>query len=208
MLSVVTSGVTVLTRAGRLTARRLMPKMARFSEHVSVPGRAGPAATERWWPVPSALYGDWSKARKRLKSMNRNMEINMGKATKHNAITLRDEIKRTIRDTHPDWAELKETTIQRKGSSRPLIDHGDLLNSIKEKIISSFSFFVGVVKGSKGSQGQDLVNVAMVHEYGSSKAGIPMRSFVMTTIRRLQKKLMSNWIKAVRLTLQGRTYRV
>jgi len=158
--------------------------------------------------VARSLYGDWNKAKSRLRGMNRQMEKNMALATKHNAIMTRDEIKRKIRDTDPEWPPLKDSTIQRKGSSKPLINYGDLMNSIKDKVISSYRFFVGVVKGSKGKDGQDLVNVALVHEYGSPKAGIPARSFIISTLRSIKRKINDNWIKAVRLTLQGRTYRV
>lgn len=51
------------------------------------------------------------------------------------AIKARDAIKKKILKGDDKWPPLKESTIRKKGSSRPLIDKGFLINSIKYKII-------------------------------------------------------------------------
>lgn len=50
------------------------------------------------------------------------------------AIKARDTIKKKILKSDDKWPPLKESTIKKKGSSRPLIDKGFLINSIKYKI--------------------------------------------------------------------------
>lgn len=50
------------------------------------------------------------------------------------AIKARDTIKKKILKGDESWEPLKESTIKKKKSSRPLIDKGFLINSIKYKI--------------------------------------------------------------------------
>jgi len=77
------------------------------------------------------LYGDWEKAIRRLNRFPDLVEENMERATKKNATTLRDQMKRTITQGWPGIEPLSPKTIARKGSSKPLIDTGDMRNSIK-----------------------------------------------------------------------------
>ena len=50
------------------------------------------------------------------------------------SIRARDDIKKKILDGDSKWAPLRESTIKKKGSSKPLIDKGFLINAIKYKI--------------------------------------------------------------------------
>lgn len=49
-------------------------------------------------------------------------------------IKAKDDIKKKILKSDNKWKPLKDSTIKKKGSSRPLIDKGFLINSIKYKI--------------------------------------------------------------------------
>ena len=63
-------------------------------------------------------------------------------------------------------------TVERKGSSRPLIDHGDLVGSITYEVVDSSSVFIGVKKGKEH-------NIAAVHEFGCTIAVTPkMRAYL------------------------------
>jgi len=117
--------------------------------------------------VAKHLYGDWDKALGRLKNMNSLMAKNIRVATKENAIGLRDEIKRTIRDGRSEWPSLSGITVKVKGSSKPLIGHGDLMNSVTAQSLGSFGFFVGVPRAVKNSEGVEMVNIARVQEFGA-----------------------------------------
>lgn len=57
-----------------------------------------------------------------------------GSAVVQVAIRARDDIKKKILEGDDKWPPLKESTIKKKGSSRPLLDKGFLINSIKYKI--------------------------------------------------------------------------
>lgn len=63
-------------------------------------------------------------------------------------------------------------TIARKGSSKPLIDKGDLVGSITYQIIDSDNVFIGVKKGKEA-------NIAAVHEFGCTIKVTPkMRAYL------------------------------
>ena len=63
-------------------------------------------------------------------------------------------------------------TVARKGSSKPLIDKGDLVGSVTYQVIDSNNVFIGVKKGKE-------VNIAAVHEFGCTIAVTPkMRAYL------------------------------
>jgi phage gpG-like protein len=50
-------------------------------------------------------------------------------------------------------------------STKPLIDHGDLVGSITHENPDLNTVWIGVKKGAKGKNG-DMANIAAVHEFG------------------------------------------
>ncbi len=138
------------------------------------------------------------------------------KATKKNASFAAEQVRRNIRDQVFDWEPLQAATIARKGSSKMLIDKGDLLNSITFKAINPYSAFVGVLRtASRKKSGDSLVNIARVHEFGfmgyvtNSKTGttyflrIPARSYLRPTIEQIRDELYENWRVEVRKAVLG-----
>ncbi len=164
------------------------------------------------------LYGDWDKLEKDLKKMQPLLDANMEKATKYNAMSLRDEIKRRIR-SGKGMVALKKATIERKGSSKPLIEHGDLLNAVTYKTLGKISFFIGVPRTAKrkramklaGNRGAvsktELVNIAAVHEFGAPSRNIPARPYVRPSIQRSWKGMVAVWKRSLRDTLRGRIFK-
>ncbi len=155
-----------------------------------------------------STFGQWNQAINILQFMNKRMDDNMETVTRQNAITLRDETKNTIAETDPDWPELMPQTIQRKGSSKPLVDHGDLLASIKDTNINKHEAFVGVNKGVENKDGTEIVDIARVQEFGDDNLGIPARSFIYSTFLRIREFLASRYIESCKATLRGLKYRV
>lgn len=113
------------------------------------------------------LVGDWDKAERLLRELPRIAENNMRLATKQNAITARDDIRKTIRQGRPEWPPLSDLTIQRKGSSRPLTDYGDLAFSVVEQVVSQYGFFVGVPRTAQNKSGQRMMTIATAMERGA-----------------------------------------
>lgn len=58
----------------------------------------------------------------------------------------------------------------KKGTTKALIRHGDLIRSINVEKQSPENYTVGVHRGAKGKKsGKDMVNIAEVHEYGTKQ---------------------------------------
>jgi len=93
---------------------------------------------------------------------------------------LEGKVKLTIQQGRPEWPPLKPETIKRKGSSKPLIDTGKLMNSITHKVEKS------VVK--VGVFGEYAV-VAAVHELGSAVRNIPARPYLKPTLDENEKNI-------------------
>jgi phage gpG-like protein len=82
-------------------------------------------------------------------------------------------------DSHLSPA-LKAATVKRKGSSQPLVDKGELYGQIDHRGGKDF-VEVGVF-GSKAK-------IALHHEFGAPKAGIPERSFMRSAHRENLKQV-------------------
>jgi phage gpG-like protein len=76
---------------------------------------------------------------------------------------------------------LKPVTIARKGSSKPLIDTGELIGQIDHRV-SKNSVEVGVF-GSRAK-------IARHHEFGAPRANIPERSFMRSAFGESKRKIV------------------
>jgi hypothetical protein len=90
-------------------------------------------------------------------------------------LRLTTELQRAIIQrmrTSKSFYPLAKSTIKMKRSSKPLINHGDLLASIKYQQIATGSgkagYFVGVHRSARSRTGGSLANIAEIHEFGTS----------------------------------------
>ncbi len=141
--------------------------------------------------------GEWNMARAAVQRQGMRAHRAMGKATKQEAHLMRGMIVRAFvsggRSNGVNWPKLQPATIAAKKSSKPLIDSGDLRNSVVV-VTDGNDAFVGVTSKSRSSDGKSLANIAAVHEYGKTivqKRGdsvviikIPERSFLRSTVTR------------------------
>ena len=95
------------------------------------------------------------------------------------------KVKETITGGRPEWPPLKESTVKRKGHSKPLIETGMLRASITHKVEGDM-----VNIGIFGSDaGDEYVKIDAPHEFGTTKAGknnnviIPARPFLRPTLQ-------------------------
>jgi len=75
-----------------------------------------------------------------------------------------------------------------------LIDTGTMLRSIGAEKVSDWRWLVGVKRGAKSADGEDLVNIAAVHELGAIVSGrggttfiVPPRPFIQPVFDELSK---------------------
>ena len=152
-------------------------------------------------------FGDWEKAKRLLTNgFNQRLSLAIRKATIKNALLLVREIKRGIRSQAPggkQFAPLAQVTIDRKGSSKALIDTGFLVNSITQKIMSDGAF-VGLLRTSISKDGESVANIGAIMEYGAtinhpsgSVIVIPARPFLHPTMLKYRDEVMENYREAL-----------
>lgn len=129
----------------------------------------------------------WEEAKKRFVQASAKVEERQFLAVRRAALLLERELKKGLRSGSPGGVPLKPLApstvlLRRKRSKNPLLDTGSLLGSITTTFDKrSRSAFVGVHRTARGSQGQSLVNVALIHEYGTK----PFVIRVTPALRRL-----------------------
>ena len=121
----------------------------------------------------SKLSGDWSRLDEILNPSRIAAGIQQVAARVGNYGA--SEVKKGIVSSAPGGQKFvpdSSMTIARKGSSKPLIDKGDLVGSITYQVIDSNNVFIGVKKGKE-------VNIAAVHEFGCTIGVTPkMRAYL------------------------------
>lgn len=149
------------------------------------------------------LKGPWAAAASDFASFAKKLEsaatAAMTKEAHEWAKEMRDGIRTqsSARRARPPWPPLASSTIARKGSSKMLIDTGTLVRAIVAEKVSRMRWHVGVRRGARTRDGQNLVNIAAVHELGSSgrsKGGgvtitIPKRQFIAPVARKMARGL-------------------
>lgn len=121
----------------------------------------------------SKLSGDWGKFETLLNPSRIAAGIQQAAARVGNYGA--SEVKKGIVSGAPGgqkFAPLSPVTIARKGSSKPLIDKGDLVGSITYQVVDADNVFIGVKKGKE-------VSIAAVHEFGCTIGVTPkMRAYL------------------------------
>lgn len=139
-------------------------------------------------------------------SLGPRMAAALQAATVKNVLLLVREIQRGIKNQAPGgvpFAKLAESTIDRKGSGKALIDTGFLVNAITQKIMADKAF-VGLLRGTVNAQGEDMVNIGAVMEYGTTiqhPSGatiiIPARPFLHPVMEQYREEILENYRKAI-----------
>lgn len=114
-------------------------------------------------------YGDWGKALEIMRGIEAKYDRAVTRGLNRVGVYVRDKIKRGIRDQAPggkQFAPLHPATIAAKGSSKALINNGDMVGAITYKITSPEQVFVGLLRTAKNKQGEELANLGHIHEYG------------------------------------------
>ncbi len=99
---------------------------------------------------------------------------------------------------------MADSTIARKGSSKALIDTGFLINSITQKIMADKAF-VGLLRGTVNKDGESMVNIGAVMEYGATinhpngaTIIIPARPFLHPVMQKYRKEIEQNYRAALK----------
>ena len=153
-------------------------------------------------------FGQWEKAKAVLgTNLGGRLAQALRQATVKNAMLLVREIKKGIRSQAPGgqaFVTLAESTIRRKGSSKALVDTGFLLASITQLILGDRAF-VGLLRGTRNKEGDEIVNIGAIMEYGATiqhPSGavivIPARPFLHPVMQAVRDQVIENYREAIR----------
>jgi hypothetical protein len=143
--------------------------------------------------------GDWAIARRLLTAGPQRLRAAIGTAIQQEAHKLRGEIVQGLTQQAPGGEPLKPpspltiASRQLEGFSgqKALIVRGDLRNAISV-VASGDEAFIGVPRTAKTKDGDALVDVAKVQEFGGPPVVIPitpkMRKFLFALLRRSGKE--------------------
>ena len=156
-------------------------------------------------------FGDWEKAKQALgTNLGARLAQALRQATIKNAVLLVREIKKGIRSQAPGgipFARLAESTIRKKGSSKALIDTGFLLASITQLILGDKAF-VGLLRGTRNKEGDEIANIGAIMEYGATINHpngaviiIPPRPFLHPVMEQYRDQIIENYQEAIRSVL-------
>lgn len=115
-----------------------------------------------------ALVGDWKKFQKHIEKLPRRLDIAMQKESALQAHLFEKAWVTGITGKKLGLKANAPLTSIAKKSTTPLVDHGDLIGSIRA-YRKGKKWFTGVLKGAKKKDGGSLYDIAMLHEYGSKK---------------------------------------
>jgi len=156
-------------------------------------------------------FGDWEKAKQMLgTNLGARLAKALRQATVKNAMLLVREIKKGITSQAPGgipFVRLAESTIQKKGSSKALIDTGFLLASITQIILGDRAF-VGLLRGARNKEGDEIANIGAIMEYGATINHpngaviiLPPRPFLHPVMEQHRDQIVKNYQEAIRSVL-------
>lgn len=139
--------------------------------------------------------GSWDIAGLLTRNLGRDITEEMQAALRQIGLEGEGMLKKYIRNQEESWEKLNDKYLAfkiRKGlSNKTLIASSTMIQSI-----SSYAtypkVFIGVKRGKKYKNEEDVANIAAVMEFGSIKKNIPERPFLRPVNEKLQEKLDNN----------------
>lgn len=145
-----------------------------------------------------SLTGGWSKAASILGKAPFYIQRAQQRALLQEAEFFRSKIIEGIRDQAPggkNFKPLSPYTIAmrhflRLHSEKALIERGDLIRNIIVHKIDANNVFVGILRTATNREGQSLVNIGLIQEYGAGPFVIrltsKMRAFLAMVFRKMR----------------------
>lgn len=153
------------------------------------------------------LFGDWNKLSRLLDRtlLGDAVESAFGEAIGKNSELLRRNIVVGIRNQRPEWPDIQEATKRRKGSSKILIDSGEMMGAVRTKQLTKVSAFVGIPAGVRNKRRKGgrmtIAEYGAKHEFGMAvKSGggarIVKRQFIKPAYDESFKPMEENFFAA------------
>ncbi len=157
--------------------------------------------------MKAGKFGDWTRLDAVLKNcLPARMEKALNRAATKCALLLVREIKKGIKNQAPGgkaFEPLAKVTIEKKGSSKALIDTGFLLSSITQ-VTEGDKAFVGLLRGTRDKNGDEIVNIGAIMEFGATiqqpngvTIVIPARPFLHPVMEKYLPEIKAIFAEAI-----------
>lgn len=130
------------------------------------------------------LTGDWDKIPGFFNDMKKQIMLAGMEGNEDMAVLAKRIWRKGILTRSFNLQRLKLSTIKAKGSSTPLVDHKDFVNSINITETEG-THFVGINRMARKITDKGdikIYNLAIIHEYGYPPKNIPPRSHRQKTL--------------------------
>ena len=166
----------------------------------------------------SGLTGKWMAVQRTLEHAVKKSHATCHRALVREAAYLARDMKKNIvqsgKLTGKQFTPNAKATVDKKGTSKPLIEHGDLLNAIASHKIATDKILVGIPgdkRAKKRTDGEiDIIAVyAKLNEYGgmqrtrTGNVWIPPRPFVANVCEYTQAARKKRWEKDINNLFQS-----
>lgn len=148
--------------------------------------------------------GDWEKLDRLLSGFGQRFKRNVRRATDKNGRLLESTVVGHFENQDLPWPSLtpgyRKRKIREGYSEQILIRTSTLSQNIRYHRQSWNEGFVGVARNVMTSDGQSLVNIGAVHEFGTRDGRVPARPFVSPSLEECIPEMVRNWEDAVEAT--------
>ena len=147
-----------------------------------------------------------AQASRKLSAWRTKLPKAADRAAKQQAQRLRTLIVQGIRSGGPgdeEFEPLADSTVDMKGSSKPLIDNGDMIRSIGVEELETDAWFVGVNRQAETEEGMPLENLAEIHEFGTDPYEIQVTQKMRGFFAHMAKKgIFDNMLSPSTMVIQ------
>lgn len=159
------------------------------------------------------LQGQWDKTRGTLRRAAKNGRTRLRQALMREAAKLAGTIKENIVKggelVNAPFKPNEPLTIKLKKKEKPLIDTGDLLNSIASHKVNSDTVLVGIpgdARPKKGDPSDYIAHYARANEYGVLRQTLsgklvwmpPARPFIRPVLQHTRERRRKEWQESLR----------
>lgn len=149
--------------------------------------------------------GEWQKANRILRMLQKNLNQLSEDGLEWTGMFYAAEVKEGIESQEPGgmpFLELAQSTIDRKGSEKALVDKADMVGGVIHKMVSGTAVFVGGLRQVEhpSGDGMTMENLMAIHEEGTEDGHVQPRPFLepiisSDTIRGKQQRGLHRYLK-------------
>lgn len=139
--------------------------------------------------------GKWDLAGLMTRNLKRDIAEELEAALKMIGLEAEGDMKKYIVQQKGEWEALNADYLKWKKSknlsNKTLIATSTMVQSITS-VVTYPKVFIGIKRGKLYKGGEEVANIAAVHEFGSKKMGIPARPYMRPVHEEMKNKLKDN----------------